>query len=90
MILEGASSLSGAVYFYGGSELENEGVLTLGAGVDLVSQDGNASNRLVNDSGATVTFATSGQGATVGVTATNGGTVSATSGTLTFGAGRWA
>ncbi len=41
----------------------------------------------MNDAGATVPFATSGQSATVGVAGTNDGTVSATSGTLTLGSG---
>ena len=70
--------------FYGGSQLQNQGTMTLGDNANLTDADGNANNNLLNDSGATVTFAgsTSDQSATVGVTATNNGTVSSTSGAL--------
>ena len=55
LVLQGATTVdSGTVYFAAGSELENEGTLTLQDEADLYDYDDNESNRLVNDSGGTV------------------------------------
>ena len=91
LVLQGATTaVSGiSVYFFSGSELENQGTLTLQDGADLLNDDGNANNELVNDAAGTVTYtgSDSTQTATASVNAANNGTVSVGVGTLTYGAG---
>ena len=87
LVLQGATTvMDGTEYFSGGSELENEGTLTLQDEAYLENYDGNAANKLVNDSGATVSY-TGLSSATVEVPAVNNGTVAVHEGTLTFGGG---
>ena len=88
LILQGATTVpsNAYTYFYGGSELENEGTLTLKDNADLYNYDGYETNGLVNDSGATVSYtgSTTSQTATVNVTFSNAGTVSANKGILSL------
>jgi hypothetical protein len=91
LILQGNTTLTGNedVYFYNGSELQNQGTLTLQDSAYLASEDGNANNQLINASGATVKYSgsSSSQSATLNVPASNAGSVSVTEGTLNFGGG---
>ena len=85
LILQGATTANGAE-LWSGSEVENQGTLTLPDSGFLVDED-SAGNTFVNDAGATVSFSgsTAAQTAQVAVTASNAGTVSVGKGTLTFG-----
>ena len=91
-MLQGATTVSGTgnVYFSDGSEIENQGTLTLENEAYLYNYDGNAANKLVNDSRSDgVLYGTSSsESATVEVAAVNNGTVSVVGeGTLSFGGG---
>ena len=91
LVLQGATTVDGGtyVYFAAGSEIENKGTLTLQDEAYLYNYDGTKNNRLVNDSGGTVSYtgSTTSQSASIEVAASNGGTVSANKGTLYFGGG---
>ena len=91
LVLQGATTVSGYgyVYFSEGSEIENQGTLTLQDEAYLENYDGDAANELVNDSGATVSYtgSSSSESATVEVAAVNNGTVAVHKGTLSFGGG---
>ena len=91
LVLQGATTVDGGTYIYfaAGSEIENKGTLTLQDEAYLYNYDGTKNNRLVNDSGGTVSYtgSTTSQSASIEVAASNGGTVSANKGTLYFGGG---
>jgi hypothetical protein len=59
LLIEGSATVAsgGLVEFYEGSELENQGTVTLKDSATLQDDDGNSANKLLNDSGGTVTFA---------------------------------
>ena len=89
LTLEGATTASGYMYFYEGSELENKGssaVLTLAEGAYFDDVDSNG-NSLANDATATITTTLNAANTYVYVPAVNDGTVSAKSGILHFGQG---
>ena len=66
----------------GASTLENAGTLTLADGSDL-GWDGNTKGKLVNDSGATISYNGGPNGAEIDPPMTDSGTVTASGGTLT-------
>ncbi len=87
LTVSGATSVPGYVYLSAGSELENNGTLTLSDGAYLYDYD-SAGNSFVNDSGGTLSYpGSSGQTAYVGVTSPNAGLVKVTGGTLNYGGG---
>jgi hypothetical protein len=86
LVLQGASTLStpsGNLVVENGSELENEGTLTLADG-SVISGAGTVPGTVLNDSGGTISYtgSASNQKATVKIAITNEGTVAANSGTL--------
>jgi hypothetical protein len=74
--------------FSGGSVLENAGTLTLDDNANPgFDSDGNAGNEVVNDSGATISYAsTDAGGAEFYVPVLNNGTITVTGGTLSISA----
>ena len=89
LTLEGATTATGEVNLFEGSELENKGssaTLTLHDSAELYDYDGNG-NEVLNDAGATITTATNASNTEINAPAVNNGTVSVKSGTLSYGSG---
>jgi Fibronectin type III domain len=76
---------SGYAQLQNGATLENAGTLTLSDGSNLAG-DGTSGERLINDSGATVTYPGGSQATDISAPVRNSGTISASGGTLTLAA----
>ncbi len=87
LVNHGQASIAPTSYaqLQNGGTLENAGTLMLSDGANLYG-DGTSGERLLNDSGATVTYSGGSQGASISAPVRNFGKISASGGTLTLSA----